>query len=121
MQIAKHIPAYLLAALFLFSSVAYFFHLMPMPPMTGDPATFMMLMGGSGYIDIVKALELLVAVLLIVPKTRALALILIAPIVVNILLFEVCIAKAPGIGIALVLLTAVGLYLNREKYVSIMA
>jgi putative oxidoreductase len=121
MQIAKHIPAYLLAALFLFSGVAYFLHLMPMPPMTGDPAAFMTLMGSSGYMDIVKVLEIVVAILLVVPKTRALALVLIAPIVVNILLFEVCIAKAPGIGVALVLVTALAMYLNREKYASIMA
>ena len=121
MHIAKHIPAYLLAALFLFSGVAYFFHLVPMPPMTGDPATFMTLMGSSGYMDIVKVLEIVAAVLLFIPKTRALALVLIAPIVVNILLFEVCIAKAPGIGVALVLVTAVAMYLNREKYASIMS
>jgi hypothetical protein len=121
MQIAKHIPAYLLGALFLFAGANHFLHLTPMPPMTGDPATFMALMGGSGYMDIVKVLEVLIGILLIVPKTRALALILIAPIVVNILLFEVCIAKAPGIGVALVLVTAVGIYLNREKYTSIMA
>ena len=89
--------------------------------MTGDPATFMTLMGSSGYMDIVKVLEIVAAVLLFIPKTRALALVLIAPIVVNILLFEVCIAKAPGIGVALVLVTAVAMYLNREKYASIMS
>ncbi len=121
MQIVKNIPAYLLGALFFVFGVAYFLHLMPTPVMTGDPATYMTLMGGSGYMDIVKVLEVLIGILLIVPKTRALALILIAPIVVNILLYEVCIAKAPGIGVALVLITALGIYLNREKYASIMA
>jgi putative oxidoreductase len=121
MQKIKHIPAYLLAFVFVVFGANYFVHFMPMPPMEGDPATYFTLMAGSGYMTIVKILEILIGIMLILPKTRALALVLIAPIVVNVLLFEVCIAKAPGIGVVLLLVNAAGLYLNKEKYEGIMA
>jgi hypothetical protein len=40
---------------------------------------------------------------------------------VNILIFELHIAKQPGIGVALVVVTALAMYLNKEKYSSILA
>jgi putative oxidoreductase len=89
--------------------------------MQGDMATFMQLFGSTGYMTVIKVLEVAIGLLLLLPKTRALALLLIAPITVNILLFEVCISKAPGIGVALVLINAIGIYLNREKYWGILA
>jgi putative oxidoreductase len=119
MKIAKHIPAYLLAFVFVVFGVMYFLKLMPVPPMTGDPLTFMTLFGGSGYMTLIKVLEVAFGVLLIFPKTRALGLLLILPIVGNILCFEVFIAKQPGIGVALVIVNLVGIYFNREKYQSI--
>jgi putative oxidoreductase len=121
MQIAKQIPAYLLGLLFVVFGANHFFHFIPMPPMTGDPAAYMGVMGPSGYMTFVKICEILFGVLLILPKTRALGFILIAPIAVNILLFEVCIAKQPGIGVALVIITAIGLYLNKDKYAGILS
>ncbi len=50
MQIAKQIPAFLLGAMFIFGGATHLFHFGPTPPpMTGDPATFMTLMGSTGY------------------------------------------------------------------------
>jgi putative oxidoreductase len=122
MKIAKQIPAILLGLLFAVFGVMYFLKMMPAPPdMKGDMATFMSLFGSTGYMTVIKVLEVAIGLLLLLPKTRALALLLIAPITVNILLFEVCIAKAPGIGVALVLVNAIGIYLNREKYWGILA
>jgi putative oxidoreductase len=116
MKVAKHIPAYLLAFVFVVFGASYFLHFIPMPPMTGDPLTFMTLFGGSGYMTLIKVLEIAFGVLLIFPKTRALGLLLILPIVVNILCFELFIAKQPGIGVALVIVNLVGIYFYREKY-----
>ncbi len=121
MKIAKQIPAYLLGALFVFGGAAYLFKFFPEQSMTGDSETFMKLFGGSGYMTTVKVCELLFGILILIPKTRALGLILLAPIVVNILLFELLIAKAPGIGVALVLVNALAIYLNKEKYSSILS
>jgi putative oxidoreductase len=81
----------------------------------------MKLFGSTGYMTVVKICELLFGILILIPKTRALGLILIAPIAVNILIFELHIAKAPGIGVALVVVTAIAIYLNKEKYSSILS
>jgi putative oxidoreductase len=121
MKIAKQIPAILLGLVYAVFGMAYFLKLIPTPEMQGDMATFMSLFGSSGYMTVVKVLEVAIGLLLLLPKTRAMALLLIAPISVNILLFELCIAKQPGIGIALVAINAIGIYLNREKYWGILA
>jgi putative oxidoreductase len=116
MKVAKHIPAYLLAIVFIVFGANFFINFMPMPPLTGDTLTFMNLFGGSGYMALIKILEIGFGVLLILSKTRALGLLLVLPIVVNILCFEVFIAKQPGIGIALLIINIIGIYFNREKY-----
>ena len=121
MNIVKQIPAYLLGALFIFGGVTYLFKFAPEQPMTGDSATFMKLFGGSGYMTIIKMCELFFGILVLIPKTRALGLILLAPIIVNIFLFELFIAKAPGIGMALIVVNALAIYLIKEKYSSIIS
>jgi putative oxidoreductase len=121
MKITKQIPAYLLAFVFIVFGANYFLHFIPMPSMSGDPLTFMTLFGGTGYMTLVKVLEIVIGILLVMPKTRALGLLLILPIVVNILCFEVFIAKEVGLGIALLVLNALGIFLNKEKYASILS
>lgn len=120
MKILTQIPAYLLGLLFIWGGAAYLFHFMPEQPMTGDSAVFMKLFGDTGYMTVIKICELVCGVILLIPKTRALGFILLAPIVLNILIFELHIAHAPGIGVALVVLNAIGLYLNKEKYIGIL-
>ena len=122
MNILKQIPAYLLGALFVLGGVAFLFKLSPEPPpMTGDPETFMKLFGSTGYMTTIKVCELLFGILVLIPKTRALGLLVLAPIVANILLFELYIAKQPGIGVALVVVMALAMYFNKEKYSSILS
>ena len=122
MQIAKQIPAFLLGAMFIFGGATHLFHFGPTPPpMSGDAETFMKLFGSTGYMTVIKICELLFGILVLIPKTRALGIILLAPIVVNILIFELHIAKEPGIGVALTVVTALAIYLNKEKYSSILS
>ena len=121
MNVVKQIPAYLLGALFIFGGVIYLFKFAPAEPMMGDAETFMKLFASTGYMTVIKVCELLFGILILIPKTRALGLILIAPIVVNILIFELHISKAPGIGVALVVVNALAIYLIKEKYSSIIS
>ena len=121
MNIAKQIPAYLLALVFIVFGANFFLHCLPMPPMSGDSGAFAGLLFKSGYLTVVKVLEVIIGILLLVPVTRALALLLIAPIAVNILLFEVCLAHQPGIGVVLLIVNAIGIILNKEKYLGIIA
>jgi putative oxidoreductase len=120
MKYLKLVPSTLLGVLFVFAAVTFLFKMVPMPPQTGDVAVFNDLFGKSGYMTTIKLLELVVGVMLLIPKTRALALVLIMPICINILLFELHIAHAPGIGLVLVLLACIGLYLHKEKYSGIL-
>lgn len=121
-QQLKHIPAYLLGLVFVVFGSDFFIHFMPTPPqMAGDAGTFAGILYSSGYLKVIKILEVTIGLLLFVPKTRAIALLLIAPIVVNILLFELYLVHQPGIGVALTIINAIGIYLNREKYMSIVS
>lgn len=118
-QQIKHIPAYLLALIYLVFGSNFFFHFIPMPPMDGNAGAFAGLLYSTGFLAFVKVLEISFGLLLLVPKTRALAYLLIAPITVNILLFELFMVGKPGIGLLLVILNAVGIFVNKEKYISI--
>ena len=120
MNILKQIPAYLLAIAFFVFGLNFFFHFMPKQPTpTGDAGTFIGVIYSTGFLKIVKILEILFAILIAIKATRALGLLLIAPIVVNIFLYEIVIAHQPGIGVALVALNALAIYLSKEKYQSI--
>jgi hypothetical protein len=66
----------------------------------------------SGYLAVVKVLELLGGILVAIPATRALGLLVLGPIVVNILLFQICILQgAMLLDPALIFMTAASLYL----------
>ena len=121
MKIVKLLPAFIIAFLFLFSSAVFFFKFVPIPPMEGNLAIFNKLFEESGYMAIVKVFEIITAILLLIPKTRAFGYILAMPIVLNILIMEITIAKQPGIGILLVILASIGLYLNKEKFANIIS
>lgn len=112
-------PVYLLSLIYLVFGLNYFLHFITMPPMTGDASTFIGLLYSTGFLAFVKVIEVILAVLMLVSATRALAILLIAPITLNILLFEILIAHQPGIGILLVLLNAWVIYTNKNKYASI--
>jgi putative oxidoreductase len=121
MKYIAQIPIYLIAFLFLFSASVYFFHFIPTPPMEGDAGVFAGLLFTTGFMTVVKVLETIFAIMLLYKPTKALALLLIAPIIINIFLFEILIAHKPGIGIVMIALNAFAIYQNRHKYWSIIA
>ena len=119
MKLLPNIPLYLLALIYLVFGANYFLHFIPMQAMSGNAGTFAGLLFSTKFLLFVKVLELAFGVLMMIPKTRALALLLIAPISVNILLFELLIAHQPGIGILVVLLNAAAIYVKRTHYMGI--
>lgn len=86
-----------------------------MPAMTGNQAVFMNLFTTTGYMAIVKIFEIIGAVLLLVPAKRALGSLILAPIAVNIVLFELVVAHQPGVGIIMLILQSIVLYQERHK------
>ena len=95
-----------------------FFNFMPMPPMEGDAATFMNGLGVSGYMfPLLGILEVLIGVLLILNKAVPFALILLAPVAVNMVLFHAAMDLA-GIGASALVfvLNAYLMYVNWDKF-----
>ncbi|MFP5040589.1 hypothetical protein [Parasediminibacterium sp. JCM 36343] len=122
MNIAKQIPAFLLGFIFLVFGADFFIHFMPKHEMPGgDAGAFAGLLYKTGYLTVVKVLEVTIGALLFIKPVRALAMLLIAPIIINIMLFELCLAHAPGIGVGLFIINIIGIALNKEKYLGILA
>lgn len=120
MNIVKQVPAYFLAIAFFVFGLNFFFPFMPKQPTpTGDAGTFIGIIYSTGFLKIVKICEIVFALLIALKPTRALGLLLMAPIVVNIFLYEIVIAHKPGIGVALVAINALAIYFAKEKYLPI--
>lgn len=106
MRIAAIIAGILLGLLFLMASVTYLFDLIPkdkLPSMTPLQVQFMDLFASTRWMTFVKVLELLGGVLVMVPKTRRLALLILGPIIVNILAYHLLVAKGDGLANPLML------------------
>lgn len=116
MKLLKHVPAALLAFLFLFGGLNFFFHFVPDPVLTGKQLDFMVLFGGSGYMTVIKVLEVIGGLLILFPSHRAKAVLILGPIAVNILLFEIYIAGAIGIGAVVVLLVLAQAFIDQDKF-----
>lgn len=119
MKFIKSIPVYLLAIIYLVFGLNYFFHFIAMPPAPGAAGTFVGVLFSTKFLLVVKTLEVLLAIIMLVPKTRALGLVLIAPITINILLFELLIAHQPGIGVLMLALNIIAIFQLKEKYLGI--
>ncbi len=81
-----------------------FLHFIPQPPMSGPPADFIGAMIATGYLFVLlKATEVVSGALLLSGRFVPLALTLLAPVLVNIVLFHAFLEPAM-IGLPLVLL-----------------
>jgi uncharacterized membrane protein YphA (DoxX/SURF4 family) len=100
MKVAILTARILLGLMFLIfglNNILYFFK-MPMP--SGDAGIFLGLLVGHKYMTFVSLLQIIAGVLLLVGRFVPLALTLLAPILVNILLFHILISHggvAPGL------------------------
>ena len=95
----------LLGLLFTVFGLNGFLHFLPQPEMTGPPAAFLGALVTSGYLfTLVKGVEVVAGLMLLARWQVPLALLLLAPVIVNILAFHAFLAPA-GIGMALVVTT----------------
>jgi uncharacterized membrane protein len=116
MKLLKHVPAVLLGLLFLAGGITFFLHVGADQPMPGRAPEFMKLFGGTGYLAVIKVLEIIGGALILLPAQRAKALLILAPIAVNILLFDIYIAGTMGVGIPVVVLILIQAYLDKDKF-----
>ncbi|MBL4574741.1 MAG: DoxX family membrane protein [Opitutaceae bacterium] len=113
----------LLAVLLLVFGLNKFLGYMPMPEMQGSAADVMAGFGQTGYIfQAVGIVEILVGFLLLINRFSALALILLAPVVVNMLLFHIF-HDISGIGLAALVgaLNLVLLIAHKPAYSGVLA
>ena len=74
-------------------------HFLPMPPMPpGDAATWSTIMASHHWMTFIAVVQLISGLLLLVNRFVPLALMLLAPILVNILLFHLLLEGGIGIG-----------------------
>lgn len=114
----KHLPTIagiLLGLLFLMAAVPVLFHLIPPekmpPPPTEEAKMFMGAFAPTGYLTFVKVLELLGALLVMIPKTRNLGLLALGPIIVNILAYHTFLAKDGFLNPMVMAIIVLSLYL----------
>ena len=112
----------LLGLIFVVFGLNYFLKFLPNPPMEeGSPsAVFMGVFFTTGYLGFVKVLEIIGGILVAIPKTRNVGLLILGPIVVNILAYNVFIApggwtQPPVILVTLLSAVLLGLGLDRFK------
>ena len=86
------ISRFLLGLIFLVFGLNGFLNFIPMPPPSGEAGQFFGAMFVSHYIFAIFVLEIIAGVLLLVNRFAPLALAILAPILVNIVLFHVLMA-----------------------------
>lgn len=121
MKIATIILRSLMGLLFLFASITYFFKLITPPPPVGAMKTFSDGLGASVYLlPTVKAIELVCGLCFLSGRFVALAAVLIAPIIVNIVLVHTFLdPKGLPIALFLVFANAFVAYAHRDSYRSL--
>ncbi|HEY6413056.1 MAG TPA: hypothetical protein VIX42_05185 [Edaphobacter sp.] len=100
MKIASLVARILLGLIFLIFGMNGFLHFIPGQPPTGLAGDFLRALLQSHYDLFISAVELASGVLLLINRFVVLALVLIAPVIVNILLFHIFLLRS-GLFVAI--------------------
>lgn len=116
MKTAKTIIRFLLGLMMFVFGVNKFLQFMPMPALPEGAGEFMGALAKSGYImPIVGIVEIITGILLLINKFKALALIVLFPVMLNAFLFHLFL-DIPGIGgAALAIIMNVFLMFGEKK------
>ncbi|GAB5562914.1 MAG: hypothetical protein SynsKO_45610 [Synoicihabitans sp.] len=103
----------LLGLMFVIFGLNYFFNFLPNPPMAeGSPAAaFMGAIYSTGFLGFVKVLEIIGGVLVAIPNLRRLGMLILGPIVVNILAFNIYLAPGGWTQPPVIIAVALSAYL----------
>jgi uncharacterized membrane protein YphA (DoxX/SURF4 family) len=107
-RILPTVARVLLGLIFTVIGLNGFLHFLPMPPLTGPAATFMGGLAATGYFfPLLKGTEVVAGLLLLAGRFVPLALVVLAPIVVNIAAYHVFLTPGElGMAALLVFLLA---------------
>jgi len=118
-----HIARVILGLAFLLFGLNGFLNFIPAPPdIPQDIITVSTALTKAGYMNVVSAVEILVAVLLLINRFVPLALTLLAPILVGILTFHIALQpKTIGPGVVVTLLELFLAYSYRKVFCPMLA
>ncbi|MFN1218560.1 DoxX family protein [Chryseobacterium kwangjuense] len=120
MKIVKFILCLLFALVFINAGLDKFLHYMPMPEITPEQVKIFAAFGEIGWLlPLVGVVEIVGGLLFIFPKTRALGAIIILPVMVGILIHNVCRDPNQTGVIMSVVMFLINIWViidNREKY-----
>jgi len=121
MKIASLLARLLLGFVFLVFGLNGFFHFIPMPPPAGLAGQFMGVVFASHYWVLIFAVQAMGGLLLLVNRYVPLALVLLAPVIVNILNFHIFMAPE-GLPLAIIVtaLWVVVAFRNKRHLATIM-
>ncbi len=101
MRTVSAIARYLMGVIFLVFGLNGFLHFIPLPPPSGVAGQFMGALFVSHYLTLIFGLQVIAAVLLLANRYVPLALVVLAPVIVNILCFHALMAPS-GLPLAIV-------------------
>jgi putative oxidoreductase len=101
----------------------HFLHFMKMSPpeFQGNAGKFLTALGESGYMHVVKVLEVTGGLLVLSGRLVPLGLVLLTPVAVNIALFDLLLVGKPGLGIVLALLCFFLVWAYRSHFAPVFA
>ena len=114
MKIAVLIARILLGLAFLVFGINGFFTFIEPPPMEGDAQQFVNILLSSGYLYVVKILEVAGGLMLLSGRFVPLGLCLLCPVIVNILLFHAFLEPS-GLPMAVVLCLLAGFLVHAHR------
>lgn len=120
MKIAIVIARVLLGGLFVVFGLNAFLNFLPMPEMSGPPKEFMGILYSSGWLHVIKIIEIVGGLALIAGRFVPLGLTLLGPVIVNILLFSIFL-KPDNLPMAFVITGLEGflIYANWDSFKSV--
>ena len=112
----------LLGLIFVVFGLNYFLKFLEMPPMEGDAGTWIGILFASGYLMVVKILEIVAGALTASGRYTPLGLVILGPIIVNITLYDLFLAKAFNpLGFAVAVLSLFLLVIYRKNFAGLLA
>jgi len=112
----------LLGLIFFVFGLNGFFHFIPMPPPSGESGAFLMALFATGYMfPLIKGIEVIGGLLLLANRAVPFALVILAPIVVNIAAYHLVLEPGYGMVVTLGVLTTYLAYVHREQFAPLFA